>query len=377
MNESPNYYSSDKLVPRGPRSKLIKLIEQARDKEQLHPVISKILDRVKDRSRPGMRQDNNLVGLGSEGGGFRGSVAVAEMAAMEFLGWYVFGYPIRDTFDRVYGSSAGAIHVASLAGFQLMATRLVYSRMLNNRDFVDPLRIFNPFSKKPGVDMSYLFDGILAKGGRLPLNFDEIQRSGLILSVLAACADRNAKPRLNFTEFDSREDLLVILKGGATMPFISGKPVRFRDTLLLDGGLIEAVPYEQPVHMDQLTHYLVFLSEPEVYTLRKIDILERQIGKNFLLKYNPKLVILFLSRYERYAAVRVKLKNKQISKEGAPFISYIAPPGSLRIKRLETRSSVLDNAHNLAAEVTFRAFGIYDSDAISELLKEFNQAVVL
>lgn len=68
-----------------------------------HPALQLLRQRALSGSRPGQRRDPFKLGLVVEGGGMRGCVSGGALQALTDLG-------LRDTFDAVYGSSAGAIN---------------------------------------------------------------------------------------------------------------------------------------------------------------------------------------------------------------------------------------------------------------------------
>ena len=76
-----------------------------------HPVAELIRRRRQQGSRPGERSDGRRVALVIEGGGMRGVVSAGMTSAIEQLG-------LRDTFDEVHGSSAGAFNGAFLLAGQ-------------------------------------------------------------------------------------------------------------------------------------------------------------------------------------------------------------------------------------------------------------------
>src|SRR6476620_9162779 len=66
-----------------------------------HPVLEVLLERQRQGSKPGARTDGLRVGLVVEGGAMRTVVSSGMASALEQLG-------LRDSFDTVYGASAGA-----------------------------------------------------------------------------------------------------------------------------------------------------------------------------------------------------------------------------------------------------------------------------
>jgi hypothetical protein len=68
-----------------------------------HPALQLLRQRALASSTPGARRDPFKLGLVVEGGGMRGCVSGGALQALADLG-------LRDVFDAVYGSSAGAIN---------------------------------------------------------------------------------------------------------------------------------------------------------------------------------------------------------------------------------------------------------------------------
>lgn len=68
-----------------------------------HPTMQVLGDRLMNGSKPGGRSDGLKVGLVVEGGGMRGAVTGGMLMQLHDLG-------LKDLFDVVYGSSAGAIN---------------------------------------------------------------------------------------------------------------------------------------------------------------------------------------------------------------------------------------------------------------------------
>lgn len=68
-----------------------------------HPALQLLRQRALAGSRPGQRRDHFKLGLVVEGGGMRGCVSGGSLQALTDLG-------LRECFDAVYGSSAGAIN---------------------------------------------------------------------------------------------------------------------------------------------------------------------------------------------------------------------------------------------------------------------------
>ncbi|CAM9257576.1 unnamed protein product, partial [Hapterophycus canaliculatus] len=68
----------------------------------LHPSMQAVLDRAAAGTKPSEHGDGRRIGLAIEGGGMRGCVAAGMASCLHYLG-------VADSFDSVYGASAGSL----------------------------------------------------------------------------------------------------------------------------------------------------------------------------------------------------------------------------------------------------------------------------
>ena len=78
--------------------------------------------------------DGARIALCVEGGAMRGVVSAGMVSALEELG-------LVDTFDAVYGSSAGAINAAYFLAGQAAFGTTIYVEDINNRRFISLARM--------------------------------------------------------------------------------------------------------------------------------------------------------------------------------------------------------------------------------------------
>src|SRR5215216_627721 len=102
-----------------------------------HPVLELIRHRNKKNSQPRRRNDQYKLGLAIEGGGMRGLVTSAMGTAIERLN-------LLNSFDIVYGTSAGAFNGAYLVAGQANYGGTIYYQDINNKRFIDINRLFIP-----------------------------------------------------------------------------------------------------------------------------------------------------------------------------------------------------------------------------------------
>lgn len=141
-----------------------------------HDVLQLIKQRFLTGSIPGNRQDSASLALAIEGGGMRGCVSAGMAAAIASLG-------LTDTFDTIYGSSAGSVIGSYMVSRQMCMDvyldilpaartkfvckprivgsfvksfpKVLATGMLHNTSFPEYLR------QNPGMNLSYVLDGIM------------------------------------------------------------------------------------------------------------------------------------------------------------------------------------------------------------------------
>jgi hypothetical protein len=95
-------------------------------------VLRLIVNRALDGGRPGARRDDARVALAIEGGGMAGAVSGGMCAALEALG-------LIDSFDLIYGSSAGSINASYTAAGQAQLRAPLYLAAARH-GLIDPRR---------------------------------------------------------------------------------------------------------------------------------------------------------------------------------------------------------------------------------------------
>ena len=135
------------------------------------------------------------------------------------------------------------------------------------------------------------------------------------------------------------------LRASASMPLVS-TPVSVDGRLLLDGGIVEALPYAYMLGLGYDRNVLV-MTQPKGYRKEK--------GNNLSLirimyrKY-PKIVEAMSLRHERYN----RLMDRIDRDEADGKILVIRPEGPLGMKRVEKDPEVLERAYRMGREVMER-----------------------
>ncbi len=144
-----------------------------------HPVLEAIVERQKNGSIPGRRDDDFKIALAIEGGAMRGVVSAGMLAGLEYLGFL-------PAFDVIYGTSAGAINGAYFVAGQAAYGASVYYEDLNNPQFASPLRWLA--GERP-VSLEFLFEHVMIS--QKPLNWRRVLDCGArIRDTACSCASR-------------------------------------------------------------------------------------------------------------------------------------------------------------------------------------------
>ena len=216
--------------------------------DNLQPVLRLVLDRARAGSRPGARTDEHVVCLAIEGGGLRGAVSAGMCLVLEAEG-------LGASFDRIYGVSAGAFNGACLASGQVAHAPGVY------RDAASP-RCINPWralARRAVIDFDFLFDELIGARGLLTA---AEQRGAPEFRALATSRETLSLRVLR--DFADGAELAQAVRASAALPGLCGTPAAFRGEAMIDGALVEAIPYRTPLR-ERATHVLVLRSRPAEY----------------------------------------------------------------------------------------------------------------
>ena len=174
------------------------------------PGDTEVLHALLHRRRAGSRDDGNRIALVVNGGGMRGAYAGGMVHALEEAG-------LRDTFDVVYGSSAGAfVAIGLLLGNGRGAAHIFFEDMAS-RSFIDPRRMG---AKRPMVSLDHLMDHILVHPNRC--RGSELRDCPIPVKVVATAADDLSahvlQPR-------TVQEWQLAMRATSTIPVLAGPPV--------------------------------------------------------------------------------------------------------------------------------------------------------
>jgi predicted patatin/cPLA2 family phospholipase len=315
-----------------------------------HPVVQTILRRREEGSRPGARTDGRRVVLVIEGGGLRGVVSAAMAAAIEQLG-------LRDAFDEVHGSSAGAFNAAFL-----LAGQAAYLATLYQQGFGDPgyVSFARPLRGGPVFDMDYVIDHVWTT--RRPLRFDAIAASGIGLHFTAT--DTETASVVDLTDLTTEEEIRGAMRASSRLPWLAGGPVAFRGMTLLDATLAEAIPVRAATRT--ATDMLVLQTRPHGVDHTPLSPAVGRLTDRYLRTINPALVELRRTRSQRYDALTAELASRMDDPRQVPAVCVFRPPADATVVgQLEHRTSVLRRGANDGLRTAWMALTGQDPDVLT------------
>lgn len=291
-------------------------------------VLRTILERIEGGSAPGDRNDGHIVCLAIEGGGMRGAVSAGMCVVLEAAG-------LISAFDRVYGVSAGALNGCATAAGQaaLSATHYVdaASRRVINR--------MRPLVRQPVVDFDLLFEDVIS--ARKPLSFEALA-AGPEFRCLATSVETLTLRVLG--NFAHAEDLVQAVRASAAFPRLGGSPPLFRGEEMIDGALIEPIPFETAL-AEGATHVLALRSRPARYRKSAFG----GLGESLAFRDSPGLVKLVRAGHTTYNRQASRLASAATLSDDAHLLQVAVPDDARTIARLEGNADRVTEAVALGA----------------------------
>ncbi len=249
----------------------------------------------------------------------RGVVSAGMLVALEELGY-------RDSFDAVYGSSAGSFNAVYFLAGQAWQGLPLYVDQVGDDQVVRWDRLL---SREPVLCLERVIDVLMDQ--RAPLDWQAVLTSPIKLTVIASSVtDLTPVP---LTDFQEPGELRRALQAGATIPSIAGPPVEFRGSLLLDAAVIQAHPYEAAI-ADGCTHVLSLSTRPRGRLLGGPGLMGRTQAWR-LDRLRPGLGAATLRRRAGYRAAQLCLEALTERPDESPHVLDVAlAPGSPEVGRL-------------------------------------------
>jgi len=327
------------------------LTAQAMTEDQReHPVVELIRRRREENSMPGHRDDGHRIALVIEGGGMRGVVSAGMTAAIEQLGF-------TTCFDEVHGASAGAFNAAFLIAGQASYLTGLYQHGFGNPRFVS---VGNLLRGKSLFNMDYVVNEVWRT--QRPLRTDRILSSEIALHCTAT--DVVSAEILDLTDLRDDSEIRTAMLASARLPWLAGAPVAFRGRTLFDATIAEAIP----VHVPRVsaTDMLVLQTRPQGISHTPLSGGVGSLTDRYLMKFNPALVELRLTRSARYDALIAELASQSADRAAEPAVCVVRPPaGSPMISQMENRAAAMASAAGHGFRAAWMALEGSDPEVVS------------
>jgi predicted patatin/cPLA2 family phospholipase len=292
-----------------------------------HPVARVLRERTDTGSQPWAREDGHRVALVLEGGGMRGVVSAGMVAALERLG-------MRDAFDLIVGSSAGAINgMALLSGVARRAAD-AYCGPLASKSFVNPLRVLRG---KPVLDVNDVLAIVTAEdlAGQARVISGEVGLHCIATDVESAAG-------VDLYGMRTQEEVWTAILASSRMPWAGGPPVEIAGRRYLDGGLVAPVPVDDAIAAGA-THVLALQTRPFGVPRKSASRIGDRLIERHLRGLNPALVRVYRDRIAKYEHLVTDLARRSTDHSaGPPHVLGLRPPAETPcVSQLERDPAVL------------------------------------
>jgi len=252
-----------------------------------------------------------------EGGGMRGVFLTGVLQGFTDRGYF--------PFELIIGSSAGALTGTAYAADQIWLARDAFFTELLTSRFICMRNILRP--EKHILNLDWMINHIIM--GKDPLNLRRLRLTACPVLMTTTSFSEDAAPETLY--LSSRSDSIPeALKATAAIPFFYRGFVRYKDYMLLDGALLDPLPYHKALSMGyREDDILVILTRPRRYRKKQESFWVTALYENFY--KDPKyrfLVYCLNERYKMYNRLLDDLENRY------PGIDAIYPPEEFAVNRL-------------------------------------------
>jgi predicted patatin/cPLA2 family phospholipase len=315
-------------------------------------VVALAESRLASGSLPGRRIDGFNFCLAIEGGGMRGVVSAGMVTALEELG-------LRDLFDAVYGTSAGAINGAFFLADQAAFGTTIYYENVNNSRFIARRRIISP---GPVMSLEFLLDQVIAH--EKILDWQAVLDSAVPLKVVVTSLERRQAELLQ--DFSSREELWESLRASSSVPVIAGLPVEIGDERYIDGNVYAAIPLELAI-ADRCTHVLVLQTWPGGLERPTPGPLRRWVVRRYLRSFDPELAREYGRGPSAHEDAIEAIRVASASGDGPPYVLGVTLEPELALSTSEKSRDRLIGGAQAGFQALVRIFGHLAADSVSPL----------
>ena len=192
-----------------------------------------------------------------------------------------------------------------------------------NRQFIDRRRVLR---RRPVLDMDFLFGEVI--GIRLPVSVAGLARGPEFRAVAVSLEDVTLRV---LRDFGAVAELMAAVRVSCAVPLLGGAPPEFRGERMVDGGLLEPIPYTTALR-EGATHVLVLRTRDAEHRVRE----RSRFAELAVSRAHPELRPLMATagaRYNRDADALRELAERP----AGPAVTQVAVPADSRlVRRLST-----------------------------------------
>lgn len=251
-----------------------------------------------------------------EGGGMRGIFLAGVLQA--FTDRHYFPWKL------IIGSSAGALTGTAYAAGQVHIARdALFSKLLTGK-FIHLENILRP--ERHILDLDWMVDTII--NGDEGLDMRKLRGACPVLITATLCEEHRESRTVYLNS--KKDDVLIALKATAALPFFYRGFVNYRDMPLLDGGMLDPIPYKKALELGY--------REKDILVVTTRNRGYRKKMESFWVRYvyehhykNPAFRFLVQSLENRYLMYNRLLDELEYRHTG---IEVIYPPAGFKVERL-------------------------------------------
>lgn len=310
------------------------------DYQAPHPVVELLLERKRQGSQRGKRTDGRVLALAVEGGGLRGTVSAGMCIALEAAG-------LLDAVDVIYGTSSGALNGSFTTSGQAMLGATNYEDSAS-RQLFNPLRLL--VGRAP-VNFDFLFDEVIRN--RRPYDERAFWQGPKFTAVAVDPFKRAVR---TLADYKTMDELMRAVRVSCSMPLLTGRPLQYKGHILIDGGMLEPMPYESALR-EGATDVLVLRSRPA--RDRKLSSTPKPIRK--LLRRIPGINAVSLLSDSSTVYNRQAADLQKLSAQADSHVYQIAPSqGNKKVRMVGYSVKAVRQGLLAGAQVAARALNLPD-----------------
>lgn len=243
-----------------------------------------------------------------QGGGARGTYAAGVLKVLLENGY---------EFDEVYGTSAGALLGAEFVTRDQDRLKKLIIELASAKGFI---KVQNYFTKGSIFDFDYLLKEL--PKNKIPFRKEDFYSSKTGFYAVSSCVDDNT------VAYFSKEDpnFLKGLESSASLPPYS-KPIMINGKGYVDGGILEAVPFEKPLN-DNVEKIVVIATREKGYRKKAPHKAIKSLYKKQY-RNNRAFQKSLLDNYKLYNE-QMNLMDK-LNEEGRIFVIYPSLPPTVKV----------------------------------------------